>query len=179
MYWINCKNFDKHSDIPTDEKVIANFENKEDCLAKIDDIVNGAVRTKRTLRYKDGSARIEFANGRADEYIVGTDENKDINKDEICKRLDRIEEILLKLPEAQKKEVVKQLKEIKVESSPELEKAIKDFKETPAPVESFDSVMAKEAKVEVVEEEKTETTEAEVAETEETEKPKSRKKKAE
>ena len=168
MYWINCKNYDKHNDTPINEVVIANFDNREDCLTKIDEIINNSVRVKRFMKYKDGGARIEFWNGRANEYTIGTDEKDSINKKKKKKRLDRIEKLLQSIQptdEKTKKLVseakteVKDIKEIKVKETPELAEKMKEWKETPSEIKS-----------EVVEP---------MAENVETEKPKTRKKKIE
>jgi hypothetical protein len=96
MYWINCKTYDKHNDTPINEVVVANFDKRDDCEIKLEEIVEAAVKTKRVLKYKDGSVRIEFLNGRATEYIIGTDESAAtvLNANEIKAQLDRIEKLL-------------------------------------------------------------------------------------
>lgn len=168
MYWINCKNYDKHNDVPVNEVVIANFDNKEDCLAKIDEIINNSVRVKRSMKYKDGSARIEFTNGRANEYSIGTDEAKPgLDTNEFKAQLDRIENMLL--AQGGNKNVEKAVEEIKAKV---VEEDLSDrIKCHDLPEESFAPVKEKV--------EETVDTQATAEEAVVEEKPKTKKKKAE
>ena len=151
--------YDKHNDTPINEVVIANFDNKDDCETKLEEIVEGSVKTKRVLKYKDGSVRIEFLNGRATEYVIGTDKTgTTLNSNDIKAQLDRIENMLRE--QGASKETKKAVEEIKA-------KVVKEEKiETETKAEDVDVAL-------------TADTQAEAVEAEVEEKPKTKRKKAE